>query len=182
LDSCKYIIQKSDCDNSYVLGRFVILQYSTKFIPDEDGDWEVGLNLAGRGNLFLDEKLIIDLSTDPAQGENFFGMGTVDMRAVVKDLKAGQAYELEVRLDNASFISRGTPFFCRGGMRLGGFRKLEEDDAIAKAVHLAKGSDGMFILPLHLIVYIALLCCSCNSGCWPEPRVGQLLQQFISFD
>lgn len=91
----------------------------------------------------MDEKLVVDLSTDPPRGESFFGLGTVDKRTVVNGLKAGQAYDLEIRLDNASFIARGSPFFCRGGIRLGGFRKLDEDKAIADAVQMAKSSDGM---------------------------------------
>lgn len=117
-------------------------QYSTKFIPDEDGDWEIGLNVAGIGNLFIDGKLVIDLSTDPVQGEAFFGLGTIDVRTVVKGLKAGQEYSLEIRLSNADFVARGSPFICWGGIRLGGIRQFGGDEAIEEAVQLAKESDG----------------------------------------
>jgi hypothetical protein len=60
----------------------------------------------------------------------------------VKDLKAGQGYDLEIRLNNAEFILRGSPFTCWGGIRLGGIRKIEEDQGITEAVELAKESDG----------------------------------------
>lgn len=100
------------------------------------------MNLAGKGNLFLDGNLVIDLSTNPEQGEAFFGLGTVDLRAVVKGLTKGQTYDLEIRMNNASFLSRGSPFTCRGGIRLGGIRQIEEEQEIKNAAKLAKESDG----------------------------------------
>ncbi|PPQ71098.1 hypothetical protein CVT24_009849 [Panaeolus cyanescens] len=115
--------------------------YKAKFTPDQSGDWEFGLNLAGRGNLFLDGKLVIDLSTAPEQGESFFGMGTTDIRQVAKDLTAGQAYDLEIRVSSAEFVARGTPFPCWGGIRAGAIRDLSDDAHIQEAVQLAKSSD-----------------------------------------
>lgn len=117
-------------------------QYSAKFIPDEDGDWEMGLSVAGRGNLFIDQKLVLDLSTNPVPGEAFFGFGTSDIRTVVEGLKAGQEYALELRLSNADLVARGNPFTCWGGIRIGGIRKIDGDNAIQEAVSLAKNSDG----------------------------------------
>ena len=68
-------------------------------------------------------------------------MGTIDARAIVKDLKKGQSYKLEVRLSNAAFIARGAPFFCRGGIRVGATKKVGEDVALNAALELAKSSD-----------------------------------------
>ncbi|KAG5648832.1 hypothetical protein DXG03_000181 [Asterophora parasitica] len=118
------------------------MRITGKFSPDEDGDWEFGLSLAGRGNLFLDEKLIVDLSTDPTQGESFFGLGTTDVRTVVTGLRAGQTYDLELRLCNADFAARGSPFLCWGGVRLGAMKRISADGAIADAVQLAKEANG----------------------------------------
>lgn len=117
------------------------LRFSTNFIPDEDGDWDVGLSIAGIGNLFIDGKLIIDLSNDPAPGESFFGLGTIDARAILKGLKAGQAYHIDIRLCNAAFVAKGSPFTCRGGIRLGAFRRIGEEEALNDAVRIAKSSD-----------------------------------------
>ena len=52
---------------------------------------------------------MIDLSTNPEQGENFFSIGTVDVKSTVSGLKAGKEYHLEVRLSNAEFVARGCP-------------------------------------------------------------------------
>ncbi|KAF9006624.1 glycoside hydrolase family 3 protein [Cyathus striatus] len=118
--------------------------FSANFIPDEDGDWEFGLNIAGSGNLFLNGDLVIDLSTNPKQGDSFFGLGTVDIRSAVKDLKAGQVYNLEIRLSTADFAARGSPFTCWGGIRLGAVPVINPENAIRDAVDLAKITDGKF--------------------------------------
>ncbi|TFK55623.1 glycoside hydrolase family 3 protein [Heliocybe sulcata] len=117
------------------------IRYSTTFVPDESGDWEIGLNITGSGNLFFDGNMVIDLSTNPEQGEGFFGLGTVDVHATVKGLEAGKAYPLEIRLSNAEFIGRGAPFTCRGGIRAGAAKYVDEEEGISNAVKLAKESD-----------------------------------------
>ncbi|ETW83697.1 glycoside hydrolase family 3 protein [Heterobasidion irregulare TC 32-1] len=115
--------------------------YSASFIPDESGDYEFGLTITGNGNLFVNSERVIDLATDPPAGDAFFGLGTADLRAVVKGLKAGEPVPIEVRLSNASFIGRGSPFTCRGGIRLGAVRIVAGDEAIQEAVKMAKESD-----------------------------------------
>lgn len=124
-------------------------QYSTTFIPDQDGDWEIGLNVAGRGNLFIDDELVIELSHNPARGKGFFGLGTLDARALICNLKAGNKYKVEIRLNNAEFISRGVPFACRGGVRLGVVHHIDADEGIKAAAALAKESDGEDISNAH---------------------------------
>lgn len=148
-----------------------ILQFKTKFVPDEDGDWEVGLNLAGVGNLFLDQKLIVDLSTNPEQGKTFFDLGTVDVQTIVKGLKAGQEYELEVQINNAEFVARGPPFFCWGGFRLGAFRVVDPEAAIQEAVDLVKESDGRSSRTFSAQANSDYLS-SCHRSCWFESRVS----------
>ncbi|KAI0775382.1 glycoside hydrolase family 3 protein [Irpex lacteus] len=116
-------------------------RYTTNFTPDEDGDWDIGLYIAGTGNLFIDGKLVIELSNNPPQGEAFFGLGTIDARALVPNLKKGQQYTVELRLSNQQFISRGSPFFCRGGLRLGAVKRIAPEEEIQQAVKLAKEAD-----------------------------------------
>jgi beta-glucosidase len=40
-------------------------------------------------------------------------------------------------------VARGTPFTCRGGIRLGAIRKVDDEEAIQHAATLAKEADGM---------------------------------------
>lgn len=71
-------------------------------------------------------------------------MGTTDVRRVVKDLKGGQEYDLEIRVSSEEFVARGTPFPCWGGIRAGAIRDLKDEEHIQEAVDLARSSDGMF--------------------------------------
>ncbi|KIJ69935.1 glycoside hydrolase family 3 protein [Hydnomerulius pinastri MD-312] len=117
------------------------IRYTSTFTPDESGDWQFGLNIAGRGNLFLDNTLLIDLSTNPPQGENFFEKGTADVLGLAKGLVKGQTYRLEVRLSNEEFVNRGPPVPCWGGLRIGAFCKFEEESGLRRAVDAAKEAD-----------------------------------------
>lgn len=91
--------------------------------------------------MFLDHELIVDLSTNPEPGHSFFGFGTIEKRAVVSGLKAGNPYALEVRISTSDFIAR-SPVACWGGIRFGGVRQLDDEDALDRAATLAKRSDG----------------------------------------
>ncbi|KAG7447564.1 glycoside hydrolase family 3 protein [Guyanagaster necrorhizus] len=121
-------------------------RYSTTFVPDESGDWEFGMSVAGIGNMFIDKKMVIDQSTNTKYLESYFGAGSTEVRAIVQGMKTGQEYELEVRLSNAEFISRGPPFPSWGGFRLGGIRVIEGQEAIQEAEALAKTSDVVILV------------------------------------
>ncbi|RXW24715.1 hypothetical protein EST38_g1191 [Candolleomyces aberdarensis] len=122
------------------------MRFTCTFTPDESGDWEFELNLAGRGNLFVDGKLILDLSTNPPKGESFFELGTASVRAVVQGLKKDQAYRLELRLSSVEFVGRGPPIQCWGGIRLSAIHKTDPEEGIKKAAQLAKESDVAIVV------------------------------------
>ncbi|KAJ7498628.1 glycoside hydrolase family 3 protein [Mycena latifolia] len=123
------------------------IRYSATFTPDESSDWEFGIQLIGRGNLFLDNKLVVDLSTHPEPGESFFDLGTIDKRSVVRGLKAGQPYDLEVRISTSDFAAKAKPScHCWGGVRIGGFCQVDGEEAIKEAAALAKDSDAVILV------------------------------------
>ncbi|KAI0321982.1 glycoside hydrolase family 3 protein [Amylostereum chailletii] len=121
------------------------IRYSTFYTPDEDGDYEFDITIAGRGSLFINKNLAVNLM-DPPDGDSWFGLGTADLCATVKGLKAGQAIPIEMRMSNASFLSKGAPFTTRGGIRLGAVRIVDPQEAIAQAVSLAKQSDVAVVM------------------------------------
>ena len=94
--------------------------------------------------MFIDSKLVIELSINPPQGESFFGLGTIDERKLLSGLKAGSQHSVEIRLSNKEFIARGAPFSTRGGIRLGTIRKVDPEQGLKDAVELAKSSDSEF--------------------------------------
>ena len=101
-----------------------------------------------------------------ADSESWFNLGTEDLRATVKGLKAGRRVPVELRLSNASFLTKGAPFRTRGGIRLGAVRIVDPKEAIAEAAKLAEKSDGELAPPSsnasescsqHLLVAIVIV-------------------------
>jgi beta-glucosidase len=129
-------------------------QYTTEFTPDEDGDWEFSLFVASRGNLFIDGKLVIDLSTEGSKPSEdiFFRTGSEDVHVTLKGLKAGQKLSLDLRLSNIELAKKPTLTENWGGFRMGGMCVVEDETGIKKAVNLAKSSDGI----LSLLCYALL--------------------------
>lgn len=118
--------------------------------------------------MFLDHKLVIDLSAAPFNPGALFGAAQ-DVRSLVKDLKAGQGYNLEIRISNADFATYALPFPFWGVIRAGGIKQLDGDTAIQQAVGLAKESDGQwsaFIIK-SLVNHHFLFSYSLNY--WVEP-------------
>lgn len=120
-------------------------KYSAKFIPDEDGDWELGLNITGHGTLFIDKKLIVQYVPKFISDTDVFS--NTEVKGIAKGLKAGQEYALEIRIANEAFATQPIPFPCWGVIRAGGIRVVEPDIAIQEAVHVARESDGMISIP-----------------------------------
>ncbi|KAH8096697.1 glycoside hydrolase family 3 protein [Cristinia sonorae] len=116
------------------------IRWTSVFTPDESGEWMFGLGIAGRGNLFVNNTLVVDLSTEAPQGDLFFGLGTIEKRGKFS-VETGKQYTLEVRLSNAEFMQRDAPFTTRGGMRVGAYKYVDEDKGIEEAVRLATVRD-----------------------------------------
>ncbi|KAF9481867.1 glycoside hydrolase family 3 protein [Pholiota conissans] len=116
--------------------------YSAKFKPDEDGDWEMGLNVTGHAALYIDQKLIVEY----VLGAPVNTFGAAEVRGIAMDLKAGQEYDLEVRISNASFVTSGLPFPFWGFVRVGGARKVDEDATIREAAALARESEVVILV------------------------------------
>lgn len=54
------------------------IKWSATFTPDQDGEWDFGLVLAGQGQLLLDGKVMVDNSVNQKVGELFFGLGSIE--------------------------------------------------------------------------------------------------------
>ncbi|KAA1473453.1 glycoside hydrolase family 3 protein [Dentipellis sp. KUC8613] len=122
------------------------MRYSTIYTPDESGDFEFEVTMAGPGALFVGGNLVADLSKVDIGNEPIFSAGAAHARVVVKDLKAGTPVPIEVRSNNLEFIARGTPWFTRGSIRVGAFRVVGQQEAIEQAVALAKSTDVAIVI------------------------------------
>jgi beta-glucosidase len=109
---------------------------TTRFTPDEDGEWTFGLVAAGRGRLLVDGELVIDNWTEFERSPVFFGMGSKEKTAKVA-MKAGDARQLVVEYRAATSFAAGYHLGCVPPMR---------DDRIAEAVDAARGADAAVVI------------------------------------
>lgn len=109
------------------------------FTPEEEGTYEFGLTVQGTGQLFVDGKLVVDNVHDQRPGTAFFGSGTVEEIGSM-DLEAGKSYKVRVEFGTAltaKSSDRATVSFGAGGLRVGGCKRIDPDQAIVDAVELA---------------------------------------------
>ncbi|GJE97941.1 glycoside hydrolase family 3 protein [Phanerochaete sordida] len=125
------------------------IKLSGKLVVEKTADYELGLTVAGRAKLFINDKLIIDNWTKQRPGEFFYGQGTVEEKAVVS-LEGGKPVDLYVEYTNTKppggpEADRSQPALMRG-VRLGGCEKINADQALQAAVDLAAQSDVVVIV------------------------------------
>ena len=97
------------------------------------GQYVVSLVEVSPCRLLLDGELVVDgASTIPPRGQSFFGMGSVEVTAIV-DLVAGQQHELVLECD-------ATNKQWAHGAQVG-LQFVEQDDPVRRAVELAAECD-----------------------------------------
>ncbi|EIW60730.1 glycoside hydrolase family 3 protein [Trametes versicolor FP-101664 SS1] len=111
---------------------------------DKTADYELGLTVAGRAKLFVNDKLTIDNWTKQRPGDFFYGQGTVEELGTVS-LTAGKPVDIVVEYTNTKApedteSDRSQPALMRG-VRLGGCEKIDPEEAMAAAEKLAASSD-----------------------------------------
>lgn len=94
----------------------------------------------GSANLFVDSQLVVNNSSNWTAGQLWFNMGSTERRGVLKGLKKGHQYPLEVRCSQRVNL-RGSPFKSAGAIRVGALPLIDADKAIADAAEVAKASD-----------------------------------------
>ncbi|PVH77190.1 glycoside hydrolase family 3 protein [Cadophora sp. DSE1049] len=103
------------------------------------GQFEFGLTVFGSGNLYVDDKLIIENTENRRFGNSFFGKGTAEEKGVV-DMEEGQSYKvrLEFRSSPTSKVVRqGMVAFPGGAGSIGAIRVMDEDKSIKNSAELA---------------------------------------------
>ena len=109
------------------------------YTPEEDGLYDFGLTVQGTGKLFIDGELIVENVHNQKSGTAFFGSGTIEEIGSIKLVK-GKPYKLTVEFGTAPTAKssdRATVSFGSGGLRVGGCRRLDPEQAIEDAVKLA---------------------------------------------
>ncbi|KIK63846.1 glycoside hydrolase family 3 protein [Collybiopsis luxurians FD-317 M1] len=125
------------------------LKMTGKLIVDKTASYELGLTVAGRAKLWINNELTIDNWTKQTPGDFFYGQGTIEEKSTV-DLKAGKPVDMLIEYtntyppankdDEGSSTPESQPALMRG-LRLGGCEKIDAEVAMKEAVKLAKESD-----------------------------------------
>jgi len=108
------------------------VQLRLSFTPDVSGEWQLGLESAGRSVLRVEDAVVVD-NAEPTRGKGFFGAGS-ELASEWISLTAGRTYSVSIDLwpRNAS-----SPIL---GVRLAAERPTAED-AFERAVAAAAGAD-----------------------------------------
>lgn len=117
------------------------------FVPDASGTWEFGLTVFGTANLYIDEELVIENTTQQTRGTAFFGKGTTE-KITTKELEIGKKYKLRVEFGSANTTTMettGVVNFGGGAVHLGACLKMSPDEMVARATHAAADADYTII-------------------------------------
>ncbi|KAF8212521.1 glycoside hydrolase family 3 protein [Mycena galopus ATCC 62051] len=125
------------------------IKLTGKLTVDKTAPFELGLTVAGRAKLFINEDLTIDNWTKQTPGDFFYGQGTIEERAVV-DLAANVAVDVLVEYTNTSPPKEEEDVASQPalmlGVRLGGCEKIDDNAAIESAVALAAKCDAVLFM------------------------------------
>jgi beta-glucosidase len=118
-----------------------------EFTPDVSGTWDFGLSVFGTANLYIDDELVIDNTSEQTRGTSFFGKGTVQVtgsKVVAKD----QKYKLRIEFGSANTTTMetiGMVNFGGGAAHLGACLRMDAKQMIEDAVQAAANSDYTII-------------------------------------
>ncbi|KAJ3454862.1 hypothetical protein MRS44_013462 [Fusarium solani] len=105
-------------------------------------NFRIGLSCAGRARLFVNGKKVIDLwASQPEKTDStpVFNCFTMEGRADIS-MEQGKEHEIVIHLDNSS-LKPTVGVAPAGGVRVGGFEVLDQEETMNKAVTLAKKVD-----------------------------------------
>ncbi|KAL2827201.1 hypothetical protein BDW59DRAFT_171490 [Aspergillus cavernicola] len=113
------------------------------FTPDASGVWDFGLTVFGTANLYIDDELVIDNTTNQTKGTAFFGKGTVE-EVGSKTLVASQTYQIRIEFGSgstATMKTTGMVNFGGGAANLGASLRMDAEEMISRAVKAAAEAD-----------------------------------------
>lgn len=164
-----------DYKNPKIKSNLFFADIEGTLVPDDSGIWDIGLTVCGTAQLFIDGQLVVDNKTKQRRGESFFGSGTTEETGSAR-LEAGRKYNLLVRFGSSATASYkptlGAAPVPSGGVIIGGAKRTNPEEELAKALTLAKEVDqviicaGLNVSPMnhhHLLIAIRVTGNSPNS-------------------
>lgn len=146
----KYVVTKSfvtlfDYKNEKVNAKLPLFYVSFEgyYIPEEDGEYDLALQVFGTGMMYLDDELIIDQKHDQVKGSFCFSAGTIEKTKRVA-LKKGHSYKIRIEYGSGPTSSIKADFGA-GGLQAGIVKVIDERQEIIKAAGLAKKHDKVVL-------------------------------------
>ena len=115
-------------------------------VADREGELQLGVCVYGSAQLFVDGKLVLDITEKQVQGSSFFGCGTQEETATIT-CKKGSVHEILLQFASAptSKLKPQGVQFGKGAVKLGGVWKINAEQEILDAVELAKEYEQVVI-------------------------------------
>lgn len=127
----------------------------TTFIAPVTGQYEFSITVYGSGNLYIDDKLVVENTENQKPGSSFFGKGTAEEKGSVHMFE-GHPYQVKLLFASSptsKVIQPGVVAFPGGAARVGAALVIDEDQSIARAVRLAKENKHTIVC-VGLTVYL----------------------------
>ena len=120
-------------------------QFSSVFVPPSSGEWLIGLTGIDHALLFVNGKLVVDYTKDLKPGKLFFEFCQEEKTTVVKGLRAGEKYDIEVRCWNTGKLD-SLPVRLPAGFQIGAVPVLDPEQGINDAVALSASCDATIVV------------------------------------
>ncbi|KAL2208837.1 glycoside hydrolase family 3 protein [Sarocladium strictum] len=117
------------------------------FVPTATGTWEFGLTVFGTANLYVDDQLVVNNTTNQRKGTAFFGKGTVEEVGEIQ-MEEGKTYKLRIEFGSANTTTMetiGMVNFGGGAVHLGAILKMDPEQMVLQAIEAAKNADCTII-------------------------------------
>jgi len=122
------------------LGKVFYADVECVYKAAETGKFSWGVASFGTTTLYVDGKLVVDNTTVQRSGNAFFGKGS-EMETGTVDMEAGKDYQIKVEFGSAAtskIVKQGVLSYGGGAGRIGCVAMIEPEEAIERAVKLAK--------------------------------------------
>lgn len=126
--------------------KYFYLDIEGYLSPEEDGEYEFGVAVAGTACLYVDDKLVVDNEKNQTPGTIFFGTGTIEEKGKIY-LKQGQKYKISVYFGSfrSSDLTDSAVEFG-GGVRIGFVKDEGNEKELQRAVAAAKDADQVVLV------------------------------------
>ena len=123
------------------------IDFEGDFVPEETASYKFGLAVFGTADLYVDNKLVIDNSTNQKKDEHFVGSGTREEHGVIQ-LEKGKNYRIRVEFGSAhtyTFSDPNAEFHGGGSLKIGCIKVVEPEEEIRRAIEIAKTVDQVVL-------------------------------------